>query len=83
MFVSIICAVVAAIVGTKRLETAMESGLDDELKETIPMSFWWSVPQYSLMGMAVVFTMVGLRESFYDQAPNELKSINGIREFTR
>lgn len=39
MFVSIICVVVAAIVGTKRLETAMESGLVDKPKETIPMSF--------------------------------------------
>ncbi|KAE9454888.1 hypothetical protein C3L33_13205, partial [Rhododendron williamsianum] len=47
---------------------AMESGIVDEPKETIPMSFWWLVPQYLLMGMAVVFTMeIGLRESFYDQ----------------
>ncbi|KAF7124292.1 hypothetical protein RHSIM_Rhsim12G0006600 [Rhododendron simsii] len=74
MFVSIVSMTVAAIVEMKRLETARESGLVDKPDATIPMSFWWLVPQYFLVGMADVFTTIGLQEFFYDQVPNELKS---------
>ncbi|KAI8526590.1 hypothetical protein RHMOL_Rhmol12G0008000 [Rhododendron molle] len=74
MFVSIVSMTVAAIVEKKRLETARESGLVDKPDATIPMSFWWLVPQYLLVGMADVFTTIGLQEFFYDQVPNELKS---------
>jgi peptide/histidine transporter 3/4 len=58
-----------------RLKTAQEYGLVDLPKQTIPMSIWWLVPQYVLFGIADVFTMVGLQEFFYDQVPNELRSV--------
>ncbi|XP_059631957.1 protein NRT1/ PTR FAMILY 5.10-like [Cornus florida] len=75
MFLSAISMAIAAIVERKRLETALEYGLIDMPKATVPMSVWWLVPQYLLFGIADVFTMVGLQEFFYDQVPNELKSI--------
>jgi len=74
MFVSVICMIVAAMVEMKRLKTVMESGLVDNPEATIPMSFWWLVPQYLLVGIGDVFTTIGLQEFFYDQAPNEMKS---------
>ncbi|KAA8538682.1 hypothetical protein F0562_028290 [Nyssa sinensis] len=75
MFLSIISMVVAALIERKRLQTAEEYGLVDQPKETVPMSVWWLVPQYLLFGIADVFTIVGLQEFFYDQVPNELRSV--------
>ncbi|KAG2322434.1 hypothetical protein Bca4012_056815 [Brassica carinata] len=65
---SVIAMVVAALVETKRLQTARGD-------LTGPMSVWWLVPQYVLYGVADGFTMAGLQEFFYDQVPSELRSV--------
>ncbi|KAL5778833.1 hypothetical protein ACOSQ2_009570 [Xanthoceras sorbifolium] len=75
MFMSVISIVIAALVETKRLETAEEYGLVNEPNVTIPMHVWWLIPQYAIFGVAEAFTMVGLQEFFYDQVPTELRSV--------
>ncbi|XVF73994.1 hypothetical protein PTKIN_Ptkin13bG0026200 [Pterospermum kingtungense] len=75
MFLSAISMVVAALVEMKRLKTAQEYGLVDNPKAMVPMSVWWLVPQYVMIGLSEMLTMVGLQEFFYDQVPNELRSI--------
>ncbi|XP_042506953.1 protein NRT1/ PTR FAMILY 5.10-like [Macadamia integrifolia] len=75
MIFSTVAMVVAAIVEKQRLQIAIDSGLVDNPKATVPMSVWWLVPQYVLIGVADVFTMVGLQEFFYDQVPNGLRSL--------
>ncbi|CAE5958257.1 unnamed protein product [Arabidopsis arenosa] len=75
MVLSSLNMVVAALVEMKRLETAKEHGLVDRPDATIPMSIWWFVPQYLLLGMIDVFSLVGTQEFFYDQVPTELRSI--------
>ncbi|KAL5558419.1 hypothetical protein UlMin_034630 [Ulmus minor] len=75
IFISIFSMVVAALVEMKRLKTAEEFDLVDTPSATIPMSVWWLVPQYVLIGEADAFTIVGLQEFFYDQVPKELRSI--------
>lgn len=75
MFLSIISMAIAAFVEMKRLKMARDHGLIDMQDVTIPMTIWWLIPQYVLFGVADVFTMVGLQEFFYDQVPDELRSV--------
>ncbi|GAV60748.1 LOW QUALITY PROTEIN: PTR2 domain-containing protein, partial [Cephalotus follicularis] len=75
MLLSVISMVIAALVEMKRLKIAEEYGLIDKPNVTVPMSVWMLLPQYLLFGVADVFTMVGLQEFFYDQVPNELRSV--------
>ncbi|GJX29530.1 proton-dependent oligopeptide transporter family protein [Tanacetum coccineum] len=72
---SILLMVVAAVVETKRLKTANEYGLVDDPSATIPMKVWWLLPQCLLAGAGDVFTIVGMQEFFYEEMPNDLKSI--------
>ncbi|KAJ6744771.1 MAJOR FACILITATOR SUPERFAMILY PROTEIN ISOFORM 1 [Salix purpurea] len=80
MVFSVISMVIAALVETKRLETAKDHGLIDLPKVTIPMSIWWLAPQYILCGVADVLTIVGLQEFCYNQVPKDLRSL-GISIF--
>ncbi|KAI3914403.1 hypothetical protein MKW92_016065 [Papaver armeniacum] len=75
IFISALAMAGAAIVEQKRLQTAIDFGLVDMPNETVPMSVWWLVPQYLLIGLASVFTGIGLQELFYDQVPSGLKSV--------
>ncbi|XP_058728861.1 protein NRT1/ PTR FAMILY 5.10-like [Vicia villosa] len=75
IFISIFTMIIAVFVETKRLKTAQEYGLVEDPNATVPMSIWWLVPQYFLFGVSEVFTIVGLQEFFYDQVPNELRSM--------
>ncbi|XP_048332242.2 protein NRT1/ PTR FAMILY 5.10 isoform X3 [Ziziphus jujuba] len=75
MVLSALSMVVSAVVETKRLKIAQEYDLVDRPSVTVPISVWWLLPQYVMFGIADVFTMVGLQEFFYDQVPNELRSI--------
>ncbi|CAA7027241.1 unnamed protein product [Microthlaspi erraticum] len=75
IFISFLSMVIAALVEMKRLKTAADYGLIDSPDATVPMSVWWLVPQYVLIGVSNVFTMVGLQEFFYDQVPSDLRSV--------
>ncbi|KAI3912715.1 hypothetical protein MKW92_045738 [Papaver armeniacum] len=75
IFLSTLAMVLSALVEKKRLQTAFDYGLIDKPNEIIPISFGWLVPQYILLGIAEVFAMIGLQEFFYDQVPDDLRSM--------
>jgi len=66
---------VAALVEARRLRVAREAGLVDKPDAALPMSLWWMVPQFALLGVAVVLGEIGLQEFFYDQVPDALRSV--------
>ncbi|XP_043712945.1 protein NRT1/ PTR FAMILY 5.10-like [Telopea speciosissima] len=75
IILSLISMVIAALVERERLQVAIDSKIVDIPEATVPMSVWWLVPQYILLGIAEALAMVGLQEFFYDQMPNGLKSV--------
>ncbi|XP_062082526.1 protein NRT1/ PTR FAMILY 8.3-like isoform X1 [Humulus lupulus] len=74
LFISILCMSSAAIVEIKRLELARELGLVNK-EVVVPLTIFWQVPQYFLLGSAEVFTFIGQHEFFYEQAPDAMRSL--------
>lgn len=77
LIISITSMVAAAIVEIKRLEMAKDLNLLDPTLETppVPMSIFWQIPQYFLVGASEVFTFIGQLEFFYDQSPDAMRSL--------
>ncbi|CAM8970005.1 unnamed protein product [Rhodiola kirilowii] len=75
IFFSIITMVLAALVEQKRVSLAKEYHLLDSPKATVPMSVWWLLPPFMVSGLADVFSYVGFQELFYDQMPENMRSI--------
>ncbi|KAL5722337.1 hypothetical protein ACHQM5_005871 [Ranunculus cassubicifolius] len=68
MFLSIIAMAFAAYVERKRLESNIIEG-------TVQLSIFWLLPQYILLGMSDVFTVVGMQEFFYTEVPSGMKTV--------
>ncbi|KAK7860399.1 protein nrt1/ ptr family 8.2 [Quercus suber] len=73
LIISIFAMVSAAILELERLETVRKHNY--YTLEHIPMSIFWQVPQYFLIGCAEVFTFIGQLEFFYEQAPDATRSL--------
>ncbi|GAA0155306.1 hypothetical protein Leryth_020470 [Lithospermum erythrorhizon] len=73
LFISIFSMVVAGLLEVYRLNYVRKN--DAYEVTTIPISIFWQVPQYFLVGCAEVFTFVGSIEFFYDQAPDAMRSL--------
>ncbi|KAI3453231.1 hypothetical protein Pfo_009894 [Paulownia fortunei] len=74
LFISVFCMSAAAIVEIRRLAIARELGIVNE-PVAVPLSIFWQIPQYFLLGAAEVFTFIGQLEFFYDQSPDAMRSL--------
>ncbi|CAI9262951.1 unnamed protein product [Lactuca saligna] len=74
MFLSVIAMIFAATVEMKRLQTSTESELET-------LSIFWLLPQYILLGISDIFTVVGMQEFFYSAVPEGMKTM-GIALYT-
>lgn len=73
LLISIFSMVAAGILEVVRLNIVKRNNYYDI--ETIPMTIFWQVPQYFIVGCAEVFTFIGQLEFFYDQAPDAMRSL--------
>ncbi|CAN1256818.1 Protein NRT1/ PTR FAMILY 8.3 [Linum perenne] len=74
LLISILAMAAAALVEIKRLKLANELGLVDKAVP-VPLSIFWQIPQYMLVGAAEVFTFIGQLEFFYEQSPDAMRSL--------
>ncbi|KAK6931667.1 Proton-dependent oligopeptide transporter family [Dillenia turbinata] len=74
LFLSVLCMSAAAFVEIERLKLANEFGLVDE-DVAVPISIFWQIPQYMLLGAAEVFTFIGQLEFFYEESPDAMRSL--------
>ncbi|XP_071735038.1 protein NRT1/ PTR FAMILY 5.8-like [Rutidosis leptorrhynchoides] len=70
MFLSVIAMIFAATVEMKRLELNSET-----------LSIFWLLPQYILLGISDIFTVVGMQEFFYSEVPEGMRTM-GIALYT-
>ncbi|KAK9726666.1 hypothetical protein RND81_05G229200 [Saponaria officinalis] len=68
MVLSIVAMVIAALTEEKRLKTPS-------------LSIFWLLPQYILLGISDIFTVVGMQEFFYGEVPVKMKTM-GIALYT-
>ncbi|KAK6256082.1 Proton-dependent oligopeptide transporter family - like 10 [Theobroma cacao] len=73
MFLSIIAMIIAAVVEMKRLEISKKIGVLES--ETVPLSIFWLLPQYVLLGISDIFTVVGMQEFFYNEVPVRMRTM--------
>lgn len=73
LFISIFSMISAGVLEFIRLRI-VERHNYYELKN-MPMSIFWQVPQYFLVGCSEVFTFIGQLEFFYEEAPDAMRSL--------
>ncbi|XP_061363735.1 protein NRT1/ PTR FAMILY 4.6-like [Gastrolobium bilobum] len=75
LVLSIVAMGVAALVEIKRKRVATHSGLLDDATKPLPITFFWIALQYLFLGSADLFTLAGLLEFFFSEAPIRMRSL--------
>ncbi|RYR50397.1 protein NRT1/ PTR FAMILY 4.6-like [Arachis hypogaea] len=74
LVLSIVAIAVAALVETKRKKTALIHGLTNST-EPLPITFLWVALQYLFLGSADLFTLAGMMEFYFTEAPWSMRSL--------
>ena len=73
LFLSILNMVVGALIEIKRVGIARDNNLIDSPK--LPMSIWWMIPQYLILGISDALAVVGMQQLFYDEVAETMRSL--------
>ncbi|XP_051133171.1 protein NRT1/ PTR FAMILY 4.6-like [Andrographis paniculata] len=74
LILSIIAMGVAALIEMKRKRVAVESGLVNST-EPLPITFLWVALQYLFLGSADLFSLAGMMDFFFTEAPFRMRSL--------
>lgn len=74
LVLSILAMAVAALVEVKRKKAAINSGLINS-KAPLPITFLWIALQYLFLGSADLFSLAGLMDFFFTEAPFSMRSL--------
>ncbi|EER89980.1 hypothetical protein BDA96_10G231800 [Sorghum bicolor] len=74
LVLSVVAMAVAAVVEVKRKDVAASNGMLDSAKP-LPITFFWIAFQYLFLGSADLFTLAGLLEFFFSEAPPRMRSL--------
>ncbi|KAK1409291.1 hypothetical protein QVD17_35817 [Tagetes erecta] len=78
--IQILAIAIAYLVEVRRIKSIKAHHILNP-KDVVPMTIFWLLPQYILLGVADVFNAIGLLEFFYDQSPEDMQSL-GTTFFT-
>ncbi|KAK8516346.1 hypothetical protein V6N13_047049 [Hibiscus sabdariffa] len=76
LVLSIIAMVAAALSEIKRLRVASSNGLTNNPTAQIPLSVFWLVPQFLLVGAGEAFTYIGQLDFFLRECPKGMKTMS-------
>uniref|UniRef100_A0A5B6ZMU6 Nitrate transporter 1:2 n=2 Tax=Davidia involucrata TaxID=16924 RepID=A0A5B6ZMU6_DAVIN len=74
LVLSIVAMAVAALVEMKRKRVATQAGLLNST-EPLPITFLWLALQYLFLGSADLFSLAGMMEFFFTEAPISMRSL--------
>lgn len=74
LVLSIMAMAVAALVEMKRKHVAIQSGLINST-QPLPITFLWVALQYLFLGSADLFSLAGLMDFFFTEAPFSMRSL--------
>ncbi|XP_058104559.1 protein NRT1/ PTR FAMILY 6.3 [Magnolia sinica] len=76
LVLAILAMVAAALTELKRLRVARSNGLTDNPKAEIPLSVFWLIPQFLLVGSGEAFTYIGQLAFFLRECPKGMKTMS-------
>ncbi|KAL3528325.1 hypothetical protein ACH5RR_007647 [Cinchona calisaya] len=74
LILSILAMAIAALVETKRKKVAIESNMINSTNP-LPISFLWISLQYLFLGSADLFSLAGMMDFFFTEAPFSMRSL--------
>lgn len=76
LVLSLLAMIAAALTEIKRLNVARSHGLVDKPNEVVPLSVFWLVPQFLLVGAGEAFTYMGQLDFFLRECPKGMKTMS-------
>ncbi|PIN12902.1 H+/oligopeptide symporter [Handroanthus impetiginosus] len=76
LVMSILAMVAAALIEIKRLRVARSNGLTNNPSAVVPLSVFWLIPQFLLVGSGEAFTYIGQLDFFLRECPKGMKTMS-------